>query len=40
MMDGQGVSAYPDGTYYAGEYKNGKKDGKGVHTNVDGVKTL
>jgi hypothetical protein len=33
------VYKYPDGSSYAGEYKNGLKHGKAVLTNAKGVKT-
>ena len=28
---------YPNGAKYVGEYKDGKRNGKGIHSNEDGT---
>ena len=32
------IQTYPDGSKYAGEFKNGKRHGKGTKTYSDGMK--
>ena len=34
--DGQGSFTYPDGSKYAGEFKNGEFNGRGIFTHPDG----
>ena len=36
-MHGNGLRVYPDGSFYVGEFKKGKRDGHGQQWYVDGA---
>ena len=35
--EGRGVSKYPDGSVYDGEFKSGQPKGRGIYNHTDGA---